>query len=180
MNTTLLLVIGGLVILAIALIVSLVVSNNRKVKMLRDAFGPEYDKMVKEKGSRKLAHAELERQLKHIKSLDIHPLSVADRDSYQKDWIATQAEFVEEPCKAIGDADRLVMEVMQRRGYPLAAYETRVADLAVKEPKLVGDYRTAHESSEDKEGSVPDTEQLRQSMLCYKDVFKGLLVAEKV
>lgn len=179
MNTTLLLVIGGVVIVAIALIVILVVARNRRIKRLRDAFGPEYEKMVMEKG-RKAAHVELENRLKKIKSLEIHPLSVADRDQYLKDWISAQAEFVEEPCKAISEADRLITEVMQRRGYPVEGFEGRVADLSVKEPRLVGDYRSAHESALDKEDHIPDTEQVRQSMLCYKDVFKGLLVAEKI
>ena len=180
MNSTLLLVLGIGIFLLVVLAVSLLISRNRHIKRLREAFGPEYDKMVEEKGSRRLAHAEMDRKLKHIKSLEIHPLSVADRDHYLNDWVSTQAEFVEEPCKAISDADRLVMEVMQRRGYPLADYEGRVADLAVKEPKLVADYRSARDTSVDKEGYVPDTEQLRQSMLCYKDVFKGLLVTEKI
>ncbi len=173
--------IGGIVVvLLIVLVVALITARNRRVKMLHDIFGPEFDETVKKKGSQRAAIVELEARLKQSKSIELHPLTVADRDHYQSDWMATQAEFVEEPCKAVSDADKLIMEVMQCRGYPLADFNERVAELSVKYPQLVNPYRTARDESVDTEAHVRDTEELRQAMLRYKEVFNGLMVTEAV
>jgi len=40
-------------------------------------------------------------------------------------WRQTQAHFVDEPKAAIGEADALVIELMQTIGYPMSDFERR-------------------------------------------------------
>jgi hypothetical protein len=96
-------------------------------------------------GSKRKAHAELDERQKHVKTLDIRPLSASDREQYQADWAAVQSKFVDEPGQAIVAADRLITEVMQIRAYPVSDFEQRAADVSVSYPALVTNYRAARE-----------------------------------
>ena len=42
-------------------------------------------------------------------------------------WRAAQARFVDDPLVAITEADALVQDLMQSRGYPVGDFEERVA-----------------------------------------------------
>jgi hypothetical protein len=46
------------------------------------------------------------------------PLSRQARDRYLSSWGELQGRFVDEPSKALAEADRLVSDVMRERGYP--------------------------------------------------------------
>ena len=48
-----------------------------------------------------------------------------------------QSRFVDDPNGAVTDADRLVEEVMQSRGYPVSDFDQRVADISVHHPRVV-------------------------------------------
>jgi hypothetical protein len=65
-------------------------------------------------------------------------------------------------------------------GYPLSNFEQRSTDLSAQFPKLVGDYLTAREITMKNEQHETDLEELRQAMLHYKAVFKGLLEKGKI
>ncbi len=71
--------------------------------------------------------------------------TVSERERYLADWAAVQSKFVDEPGQAIVDADRLIMEVMKVRAYPVSDFEQRAADISVNYPALVSNYRAARE-----------------------------------
>jgi len=131
-------------------------------------------------GDEKKAQMELDERQKHVKTLDIRPLSVSERERYLADWTAVQSKFVDEPGQAIVDADRLIMEVMQLRNYPVSDFEQRAADLSVNYPALVTNYRTAREIAIKNEQHQADTEELRQAMIYYRSLFEELLGSEAV
>jgi len=131
-------------------------------------------------GDEKKAQMELDERQKHVKTLDIRPLSVSERERYLADWTAVQSKFVDEPGQAIVDADRLIMEVMQLRNYPVSDFEQRAADLSVNYPALVTNYRAAREIAIKNEQHQADTEQLRQAMIYYRSLFDELLGTEAV
>jgi len=112
--------------------------------------------------------------------LDIRPLSISERDRYLADWTAVQSKFVDEPGQAIVDADRLIMEVMQIRGYPVSDFEQRAADISVKYPALVSNYRGAREIALKNKQQQANTEELRQAMIYYRSLFDELLKTESV
>jgi len=173
-NTTLIIVVV-LVLVVVGAILGLVFARLGRSKRLHAQFGPEYDRTVQAMGDEKKAQAELEERRKHVEALDIHPLSASERERYAADWTAVQSRFVDEPGQAIGDADRLIVEVMRARNYPVSDFEQRAADLSVNYPALVTNYHAARDIALKNEQQQADTEELRQAMICYRTLFEELL-----
>ncbi len=164
----------------LGIILGLVFARRNRSKKLQDQFGPEYDHTVEHMGNEKKAQTELKERQKYVDTLDIHPLSVNERTRYLADWTAVQAKFVDEPGQAIVDADRLIMEVMQMRAYPISDFEQRAADISVSYPALVSNYRAAREIALKNKQQLADTEELRQAMIYYHSLFEELLETEAV
>src|ERR1700722_15515876 len=93
----------------------LVFLRQRSAK-LRARFGPEYDRVVAEKGNRFKAEAQLESVEKRVKSYSLQPLSATDHDRFQHAWRKIQATFVDDPARALSEADQLIGTVMLARG----------------------------------------------------------------
>jgi hypothetical protein len=168
----LLLVIG---ILAVA-IVAWFVAQRQRSQALRGRFGREYDRTVDEIGSRREAEAELEERERRVEGLAIRPLPAGDRERWAADWRSVQAQFVDDPGGAIREADGLIQQVMEARGYPVADFDRRVADISVDHPDVVEHYRVAHEiASRPTDRTMSDTEALRQAMVHYRALFESLL-----
>ncbi len=180
MNTTYIIIAIVLVLVIIGAILGLVFARRRRSEQLQDHFGPEYDHTVQTMGDEKKAQTELNERQKHVEALDIRPLSVSERERYLADWTAVQSKFVDEPGQAIVDADRLIMEVMQLRAYPVSDFEQRAADISVNYPDLVSNYRAAREIAIKNKQNLADTEELRQAMIYYQSLFEELLETEAV
>jgi FtsZ-interacting cell division protein ZipA len=147
----------------------------KRTSSLQDTFGREYDRTVDQAGDRRAAERELrERQKQHDK-LDIRPLSPESRDRYVRRWQSTQTRFVDDPRGAVAEADTLVQEVMQERGYPTKDFERRVADISVDHPDLVEKYRTADGIARASEQGEASTEDMRHSVRHYRALLAELL-----
>lgn len=179
MNTTNI-IIAVVVLVIIGAILGPIFARRKRSERLHDHFGDEYDHTVQALGGEKKAHTELEERQKHVNALDIHPLSVTERDRYAADWAAVQSKFVDEPGQAIVDADRLIMEVMQMRAYPISDFEQRAADVSVSYPALVSNYRAARVIALKNQEHQADTEELRQAMIYYRSLFDELLITDEV
>jgi hypothetical protein len=82
---------------------------------------------------------------------------------------------VDDPKAAVTEADRLVGEVMQRRGYPLGDFDQRAADISVDHAGVVANYRAAREIALRHAKGQATTEDLRQAMIHYRALFQDLL-----
>jgi hypothetical protein len=82
---------------------------------------------------------------------------------------------VDEPAPAIDGADRLIRDVMQRRGYPVGDFERRAQDLSVNHPVVVQHYRAADSLAASRREGKANTEDLRQAMVHYRALFDELL-----
>ena len=178
-NTDILIVIVLVIVVLIAISVP-VAARRRRAQRLHDRFGPEYDRTVRSVGDEQKAQQELDDRQKHVESLNIRSLSVDEREKYLAAWSAIQAKFVDEPGQAIDDAGRLIMEVMQARGYPMADFDQRAADISVNYPNLVNNYREARLIAVKNEQHLASTEDLRQAMINYRSLFDELLQTEAV
>jgi hypothetical protein len=168
-------------VVALALVVAVwygVQASRRR--QLRDRFGPEYDRTLSRTDGRWAAESELRERRERVDALDLRPLSQPDHDRFAAEWTKVQAEFVDTPVEAITDADRLIQQVMERRGYPVADFDRRAADLSVEHPKVVENYRSAHSIAvkETRDEAGPDTEALRKAMVYYRSLFDDLLVVD--
>lgn len=150
-------------------------TQTRRSRDLREHFGPEYDRTVREAGTRREAEAELERRSERVSQLQIRPLSPTDRDQFAEQWRAVQTRFVDDPAGAVADADALIGEVMQLRGYPVGDFEQRAADISVDHPDVVSNYREAHRLATLSARGEASTEDLRRSMVHYRSLFDDLL-----
>ena len=174
----------SIVVLIIAVIVVAAVVwyllREQRSKKLRSRFGPEYDRVLREQGSRTKAEQALAARQRRVEKIDIHPLSLQDRDRFAAQWHETQARFVDDPAGSIREADRLVYEVMLARGYPMSDFEHRAEDISVDHPHVVTNYRSAHEIAMHDEKGQASTEDLRKAMVYYRDLFDDLVEAPAV
>jgi hypothetical protein len=69
----------------------------------------------------------------------------------------------------------LVCDLMKARGYPMSEFENRAEDLSVDHPHVVRNYRAAHAIALRREKGEVDTEDLRQALIYYRDLFDDLL-----
>lgn len=166
-------VVGVLVVVG-AILVWIFMLKQRS-KKLREQFGPEYDRLVHEAKDRAEAEAELEARQERVKTFSIHPLSPEEQARFSEAWRSTQAHFVDDPAEAVGEADQLVSQAMEARGYPMADFEQRAADISVSHPQVVANYRAAHDIAQENERGEASTEELRQAMVHYRALFEDLL-----
>jgi FtsZ-interacting cell division protein ZipA len=152
----------------------------KRTRALQGTFGREYDRAVEQAGDRRAAERELRERQKRHDELDLRPLSQESRERYVRRWQSTQARFVDDPKGAVAEADQLVQEVMQERGYPTKDFERRVDDISVDHPDLVEKYRTADGIARASERGEASTEDLRHSVRHYRALFAELLETEDV
>jgi len=69
----------------------------------------------------------------------------------------------------------LVQEVMTVRGYPVADFDQRVADVSVDHPAVAQNYRLARVIAQRNEQEDVGMEKLREAMLHYRALFADLL-----
>ncbi len=169
------LVVLAFLVLAVVALVGVMGAQRQRSEMLRDRFGPEYDRTLEQVGDRRKAEAELAARTKRVEELDIHPLTPQERDQFQREWQATQARFVDDPQGAVTEADHLVVQAMQARGYPMESFDQRVADISVHHPDVVQNYRSARDIAQRNQSGQATTEDLRQAMVYYRDLFRDLL-----
>ena len=170
-------------VLAVALVAVIAVAvwlytQKRRTEQLRTSFGPEYDRAVREQHDTGKAEQVLEERKERVERLHIRPLSEQDRERFAERWRSVQAQFVDDPKGATTEADRLVGEVMQARGYPVGDFEQRAADVSVNHPRVVEHYRAAHGIAQRQERGEAETEDLRQAMVHYRALFEDLLETE--
>jgi hypothetical protein len=172
---------GIIVIIIIAVIVvvaaAAIIYQTRR-RQLQQRFGPEYDRMVEEKGSRTRAEAELAGRQRRVAGLDIRPLDPAAQARYAQNWAAVQEQFVDAPQDAVAAAQRLVRTVMNERGYPTEGDDQMLADLSVEHATVLDNYRAAYLISQRAADGMASTEDLRQAMIHYRTLFQELLGTE--
>jgi len=174
MDTTTLVVIIIVVALAV-LVAAFFFMKTRRSKSLQSRFGPEYERAVVETGAKGKAETELADRAKRVKKFDIRPLPPGGGERFTSAWKTVQARFVDEPGAAVQEADDLIGELMSARGYPVTDFEQRAADLSVDHGELVHDYRTAHQVALRHGRGEAGTEDLRQAMIHYRELFDDLI-----
>jgi FtsZ-interacting cell division protein ZipA len=166
-------IIIAVVVIAV-IVIGLIVSRKRRTEALQHRFGPEYERALREKGDR--AEADLLQRQKRVEKFSIRELSAAERERFVTDWRLVQSRFVDDPKGSVRDADELVTRLMQTRGYPMSDFEQRAADLSVDHPRVVDNYRAAHEVALRHQRGQATTEDLRNAIIYYRSLFDELLI----
>ena len=164
------------VVLAIVVAVALYMRKRKNTTAeLRNRFGPEYDRAVKQHGSERKAEAKLADRETRVEMLKIRDLDPAERERYLAQWKAVQSRFVDYPKGAVTEADELVCSLMQTRGYPVTDFRQRAADISVDHPRVVENYRSAHTVTLQLDRGEASTEDLRTAMIHYRSLFDELV-----
>ena len=172
------LIVIGLIVVAVILVIAAVIMHNRKSRKeaLQRRFGSEYDRAVAAHGSESKAEAALENRQKRVETLNLRDLEAAERERYLERWKAVQLAFVDSPRGALTEADDIVAAVMQARGYPVADFEQRAADISVDHPRVTENYRAAHAvEARLRAGQAATTEDMRTAMIHYRALFDELV-----
>jgi hypothetical protein len=169
-----------LVVVTAALIVGFLLWQRNRSVTLRKKYGDEYAHAVRTTGDTRRAEQELEKREKRVKEFKLHPLTPDQQRSFDQKWASIQAFFVDEPSRAVQEANLLIKEVMAARGYPVGDFEQRAADVSVHYPRVVQNYRTAHTIADRNSRGEANTENLRQALVCYRELFADLLEKPKV
>jgi hypothetical protein len=160
-------------IIVIAIIVIAFAWMGMRRRRLQSRFGPEYERVASETGSKWRADSELAARQQRRQNLNIRPLAPAQREQYSRQWQQLQADFVDQPYEAVAGADRLVTQVMRERGYPMDDFEQHANDISVDYPGMVDNYRGAHSIATRQRQA--NTEDLRKAMIHYRNLFQELL-----
>jgi hypothetical protein len=171
-----LIVLAVVVVLVIVVGVALYMRKRKNTTAgLRDRFGPEYDRAVKQHGSERKAEAKLTDRETRVEMLKLRDLDVTERERYLGQWKAVQSRFVDYPKGAVTEADELVCSLMQTRGYPVTDFDQRAADISVDHPRVVENYRSAHAIALQLGKGEASTEDLRTAMIHYRSLFDELV-----
>lgn len=171
----------AVIVVAALLVVGWLAFQRRRSEGLRTQFGPEYERAVERAPDRAKAEADLQARRDRVDALAIRPLGRAANHRYAEEWASVQAMFVDDPDKAVEQADALIADVMRARGYPVGDFEQRAADVSVHHPAVVEHYREAHAialANRDAHGDgngAGDTEALRRAFVHYRALFADLL-----
>ena len=164
------------VVVVLLLIIGILVARQQRSRRLKDEFGPEYGRVVAQRGDQRAAEKELADRRQRVGKFEMRDLDPEVRERYLERWAAAQRYFVDQPVDAVGEADELVQQVMHDRGYPVDEdFEQRAADISVDHPAVVENYRAAHGISLRARAGQTDTEQLRQAMVHFRALFDDLL-----
>jgi len=165
----------GAIVLVIVVVALYVRKRRNTTAELRDRFGPEYERAVRDHGSERKAEAKLADRETRVENLKIRELDTIERERFQGQWHAVQSRFVDYPKGAVTEADELVGSLMQTRGYPVTDFDQRAADISVDHPRVVDNYRSAHAVALRLGRGEASTEELRTAMIQYRSLFDELV-----
>ena len=168
-------VIGIIAAVVIVAVIGFFLSRRHRTQQLRQRFGPEYDRVVRKEGEVRRAEGVLEIRAKRHEKFALRPISEETRVDFAERWRIVQSQFVDDPKSAVSQADNLVTELMQTRGYPMADFEQRADDISVDHPVVVQNYRAAHDIALRHSRGQANTEDLRKAMVHYRSLFEELL-----
>lgn len=144
-------------------------------RRLRTRFGPEYDRVVAQRGDRAAAEHDLTARLRRHDSLPLRDLSPETRARVARDWAAIQQQFVDAPQRAVESARSLVVNVADERGYDRSGGESQwLDDLTVDHAAGVTHYRDAATAATGSPGEDP-TETLRTALLHLRATLDDLM-----
>ena len=114
-----------IILVVVVVLAALAVAGRMRMRRrhLQRQFGPEYERAVRSTGSRREAEQDLAERERRHNEMPLRALPADARDRYAGQWLDVQELFVDDPVRAVGAADRLIVDVMTARGYETDAYQ---------------------------------------------------------
>jgi hypothetical protein len=172
-------VVGTIIAIAVMALLAWFAWRSYRRHSLQHRYGPEYARAVHDYGSDDRAVSALEKREERLRKYRLRALSRREQEQFAVKWRNTQARFVDDPRGSVREADQLMCQVMETRGYPMADFERRAEDLSVQYPRVVDNYRAAHRIALADVDGKASTEDLRRAFVCYRELFADLLDSDK-
>lgn len=173
-------IVTGTVVLALVLVALWFIAKKRRPShRLQERFGAEYGRTVNALGGQKQAESDLAAREKRVERLTLAPLGAAGAARFSQAWNTLQGRFIDNPKGVVVQAEQLVRELMLKRGYPMGDFERRAGDISVDHPAIVASYRLAQAIAVRDQSGV-DTEELRQAVVHFRELFDELLEVREV
>lgn len=176
-----LIVIAAVVVVIGAAVLALRARGTQSGRGLKQRFGPEYERAVaRHDGDAKAAERELAQRVERHGGLRERPLEPEEAERFEARWTAAQEHFVDSPKQAVDEADRLLADLAQARGFPDGAqYEEQLSALSVHHARHVHGYRHVHRfahagAGDGRDGGGPGTEEMREAMIEARALFEDL------
>ncbi len=181
MNDVTLLVI---ILIAVAVVAVLLVaffvrrrgrSQQERQERARQEYGPEYERLVEERGSEQEAERELRERRERVEG-EVRPLPEESRRRYQERWQQVERTFVDDPETSLDEADRVVEEILIERNFPTDSRQEASEGVGVMHPGVVEDFREAQRVHRDATGAQggADLEEMRRAIQKYRSVYERL------
>jgi hypothetical protein len=135
-QSTLVLAAGAVVLVVLAAVLMVFAVRRRRVRRaLRARYGPEYERTVRVAGSERRAVADLHDRETRREDLTLRDLTEDERVDVRARMAGLQYRFVEDPADVMVDTGLVVLDVLRRRGYPMAEdHDLALRLLAVDRP----------------------------------------------
>jgi hypothetical protein len=172
--------VAGFIIVACIGLMAWSVARRKRRPELRKRFGPEYEYALQHHLDRRSAEANLKQRLNRMQGVPIRAFRPEEKEELASRWHDLQARFVDDPQGAIREAEALIGEALQARGYPPGSFETQAQNLSVDHPDCVRRYREAHEIANREPPAPAQFEDLRTAFFAYRAVFEELLDLQRV
>src|SRR5215208_3882966 len=179
-NTTLLIIVLVAVAVLAVLLVAFFVFRRRqgqreqqeRQERARQEYGPEYERLVEERGSER----EAERERRERVEGEVRPLSEESLRGYEERWQRVERTFVDNPSSALDEADRVVEEILVERNFPTDSRQEATEGIGVMHPGVVEDFREAQRTYRGATGSEggADLEEMRLAIQKYRSVYERL------
>ncbi|MEU9129690.1 hypothetical protein AB0D08_16550 [Kitasatospora sp. NPDC048540] len=161
----LIVIVAVLAVLAAGLAVAL---PRIRTRQLRARFGPEYERALRGHGDDvRGAERELTARIRDDRALQLRPLGPAEQENVRRRLAEVQEQFVDDPGRAAGDAERQLTGLLDRLGYPA---QGRTEALSVHHATALPAYRTALGTLERAQAVQVGTEELRHALLAVRDL----------
>ena len=179
-NVTLVIIVVVAVVIVVAALVAFFVSRRRRTQQerqerAREAYGPEYERTVQERGSEREAEKELRERRERLEG-EVRPLSEESRKRYDERWQGVERTFVDDPWASLEEADRVVADILAERNFPTDSRQEASRGVGVMHPQVVEDFREAQRVHRDATGSEgeADLEEMRRAIQMYRSVYERL------
>jgi hypothetical protein len=170
-------IVAVVVVIAIVAAVTMMRGDGTSGAGLKRRFGPEYERtLARHDGDDKATRQELAERVKRYGDMERPQVSAEQRERYGERWAEIQAHFVDDPGRALGEADRLTAEVAAERGFPGSDSPEHFDALSVHHPHQVQGHRQAHALAEHTgAGGQQGTEDMRQALVSSRALFDDML-----
>jgi len=177
---TLVIIVVVAVVIVVAALVAFFVSRRRRTQQerqerAREAYGPEYERTVQERGSEREAEKELRERRERLED-EVRPLSEESRKRYDERWQGVERTFVDDPWASLEEADQVVADILAERNFPTDSRQEASRGVGVMHPQVVEDFREAQRVHRDATGSEgeADLEEMRRAIQMYRSVYERL------